>query len=258
MSAPDSTSGHTAAASGSTTDGPAPTYKGINGWLLDPAAEYTAFLVAHAPALRDRPAVEIGVYFGKYFSVVADATAARLVGYDIFMHGPNHYQRVTASFDKLYPGRDIAFVKGSSRALTPETLRADMRAEHCGVFSIDGSHHLEDVMHDLSLADAVLADDGFVAYDDFLNPNCMGVNEAFFRYAFKVDGASMNLVPFAYVTNKLFLCRPERYETYHGLSVPFLEASAAQPWIKKLDDQRARDIQPSVVLANSPILRVTM
>ena len=114
------------------------------------------------------------------------------------------------------------------------------------------------MLWDIGLADQLLSEDGVIAYDDFTNPNCLGVNEAFYRYAFGGDGLKFNLVPFAFVTGKLFLCRPGVYPFYAGLSEQFLKTNDKAPWMAKLHSQIERDIQPYVTLTGSRCLRVTL
>lgn len=78
--------------------------------------------------------------------------------------------------------------------------------------SIDGSHEFDDVMWDLSVARDVLLPGGIVAVDDYLHPICLGVTAATDRFLAQV----IDLVPFAYVANKLFLCRPGWADHYRA------------------------------------------
>jgi hypothetical protein len=54
------------------------------------------------------------------------------------------------------------------------------------------------------LAEEVISKEGMVAIDDFLNPAAFGVNEAVNQFFLQ----PRNLVPWAYLPNKLFLARP--------------------------------------------------
>ena len=57
---------------------------------------------------------------------------------------------------------------------------------------------------DLRLAEEILAPEGLVSVDDFLNPMTLGVNEGVHRFF----SQPRNLAPVAYTANKLFLARP--------------------------------------------------
>jgi hypothetical protein len=83
---------------------------------------------------------------------------------------------------------------------TADLLGADPR-----FISIDGSHECDDVFWDLRLAEDMLAPRGLVAVDDFMNMVAMGVNVGVHKF-FAIP---RNLAPFAYTSNKLFLCRPQ-------------------------------------------------
>jgi hypothetical protein len=70
-----------------------------------------------------------------------------------------------------------------------------------------------DVLWDLRLAEQLTSKEGVVAVDDFLNPIALGVNEAVHQFFLQ----PRNLVPWAYLPNKLFLARPAsayRYKTF--------------------------------------------
>jgi hypothetical protein len=73
--------------------------------------------------------------------------------------------------------------------------------------SVDGAHTSAAVLHDLGLAESLLAKGGIVAIDDFLNPRAIGVGEGAYRYFLGRDGRG--LIPFAYCANKLFVAAGE-------------------------------------------------
>jgi hypothetical protein len=232
-------------------------YHNIPGWLLEPAALLSEYLIGRVPVIVEAPVVEIGVYMGKYLSVLYEATRSSVVGYDLFANGPLHYHKVHRTFRELYGSTPrLQLHKVDSKLLTAERVRADIRTEYAGTISIDGSHERDEVMGDLQLADTLLAGEGFVAYDDFINPNCLGVNEAFYRLMFGVDGRRLTLAPFAYVCNKLFLARPDQHARYFRLATEFIDGNLDAPWLKKIRDQRRLGIRTTYDLVGYGIVRI--
>jgi hypothetical protein len=93
---------------------------------------------------------------------------------------------------------------------------------------VDGSHEFEDVVWDLRLCEEILAADGIVAVDDFINPVTFGVNQGVHQFF----ATSRSLAPFAYIANKLFLARP-------------MLASSAMPALEQMimqDEMEARSV----------------
>lgn len=195
----------------------------LPGWLNPPASLMTMHLLSLLPF---GPVVEIGVYRGKYLSILRATmgSSCRIVGYDIFdqAQAPMIERELTAAFGTL---GDIALIQTDSTRLTPARVAAD-----CGgapVFmSIDGSHEATPVLSDLTLADAVLDPAGMVAMDDVLNPLALGVNEGLGRFLALPDA---DLVPFAYAANKMFLCRPDRQAANLAAAIAFVEGRPADP-----------------------------
>ena len=178
------------------------------GWLNVPASIVTLHLLRILPT---GPVMEIGVFRGKYLSILRGALGAsgRIVGYDIFDQA--QAPLIETDFAEVFGTLgNVRLVQVDSTRLTPDRVLAD-----CGgapVFiSIDGSHEGDPVLSDMTLAVAVMDEAGIVAMDDFLNPVALGVNEAVGRFMCAPDPG---LVPFAYVANKLFMCRPAFHAAY--------------------------------------------
>jgi len=185
----------------------------IQGWLLPLAAMRTMDLLDFQETQGVEGGVlEIGVFCGKYFSLLlnsANTTDSAAVGIDTFECAP-----VNQVIDLL--GRNgadasrVQMLAGYSRDFSADEVRAHLGGPARFV-SVDGSHKKPDVMVDLSLSDAILADKGIVAADDFLNCVCLEVTEALIEY---LGTSKATLVPFAYIPNKLLLCRPGMREIY--------------------------------------------
>lgn len=185
----------------------------LEGWLTDDDAEVTAGLLRLQEAAEgDSPLVEIGVYCGKYLSLLmasAARTRSRVLGIDTFQF--KDLASVTAGLTDLMPDlvAGLSLHAGSSRDITPEWFLG-MLGRPARFISVDGSHDYPDVLHDLRLADAAAAPGGLVVVDDFLNPLTLGVNRAV--NAFMESGPA--LVGLACGVNKLYLARPTHAAFY--------------------------------------------
>jgi len=185
----------------------------IQGWLLPFAAMRTMDLLDFQEARGFEGGVlEVGVFCGKYFSLLlhsANTTNGAAVGIDTFEAAP-----VNQVIDLL--GRNgadasrVQMLTGYSREFSADDVRAHLRGPARFV-SVDGSHKKPDVIYDLLLSDAILAAEGIVAVDDFLNCLCLEVTEALIEY---LAISRATLVPFAYIPNKLLLCRNGMCEIY--------------------------------------------
>ncbi len=191
------------------------TVRPIPGWLED----YTALMANELLKFQERvgvkgPLLEIGVYAGKFFSVLllsACRTQEKIIGLDTFQYIPVEKTREYLSAYCRGNYEKMSFIEGLSTALNSSALLRQLEAQPRFI-SVDGSHEKADVFWDLRIVEELTSSEGIVAVDDFLNPLTLGVNEAvnhFFQQP-------RNLVPFAYIANKLFLSRgrwAERYKT---------------------------------------------
>ena len=200
----------------------------LEGWLTDDDAAVTAELLRLQEAWEgDAPLVEIGVYCGRYLSLLlasAARTRSRVLGIDTFQ-----FQDLAAVRDglaALVPELMawLSLHQGSSGELTADSLLG-MLGRPPRFISVDGSHEYPDVLHDLRLADATLAPGGLVAVDDFLNPVAIGVNRAVNAFL----ESTPNQVGVVCGPNKLFLARPPQAERYRRhLERRLLETPAAR------------------------------
>jgi hypothetical protein len=188
---------------------------GIPGWLVD----YTALTTMDILKFQEKSGIsgsifEIGVYAGRYFSILLRSALKRhsaIVGLDTFEYVDQDHvlaslRSVSADYGKIF------LIKGPSREWNARDLIAKL-GEPARFISIDGSHDKLDVLWDLRLAEELTSKEGVVAVDDFLNPTALGVNEAVNQFFLQ----PRNLVPWAYLPNKLFLARPAwayRYKTF--------------------------------------------
>lgn len=202
--------------------------RNIDGWLIDCAALLTQRLLGFQ---RDHhllgPLLEIGVYRGKYLSILLQSalqTTDRVFGIDTFHIVPK--EELLQNIRSLIPGGIdlLDVIEGKSTDCDAATLLRTMRGKPRFI-SVDGSHSYADVLHDLQLADRMLVEHGIVAVDDFLNPLTIEVNRA----ANAFMESKPHLAAFAFVTNKLFLARPSRAAQYHDIVEDFLQRDGITP-----------------------------
>lgn len=201
----------------------------LKGWLRKPAAVFTHALLQE---IKAGPVCEIGVFRGKYLSVLRSAVGGDrvIVGYDLY---PRNQQKVIQSdFLEHFDTIDrIKLIQADSTKLTKSDVVRD--CEGAPVFmSIDGSHLVDPVVSDLKLTGEAVDDAAIVAMDDFLNPTAIGVNEAFYRYVFH-SRSKDKLVPFAFITNKLFLAKPDFVDQYFQLGLKIIESDENRKYFPK-------------------------
>jgi len=183
----------------------------IPGWLFDFAALRTMELLSW----QDEQSItgsflEIGVYCGRYFSLLLRAgsrTGATVVGIDTFQFSSpallrEHMERAVGSVD-------FKLIERPSTSVTAKAVLA-VTGGRPRFISIDGSHAYKDVLWDLRLSESILATGGVIAADDFISPECLGVNQAINEFL----SLRRDLAPFAYFANKLFLCRRRMHQRY--------------------------------------------
>src|SRR5690348_15404820 len=187
----------------------------IPGWLAD----YTALTTMDILKFQEQVGMsgsifEIGVFAGRYFAILfrsAIKSNSVIVGLDTFQYVDQ--DRVLAFLNPVSADYNkITLIKGPSREWNASDLVVKLGDHPSRFISIDGSHDKLDVLWDLKLAEELTSKEGIVAVDDFLNPTALGVNEAVNQFFLR----PRNLVPWAYLPNKLFLARPtwaHRYKT---------------------------------------------
>ena len=200
----------------------------IPGWLHPEAALLTAHL---AQAQRDLgiggPTLEIGVYHGKYLSLLYELSrpGERVVGVDLFV-GSGDTER-----DVARVAANIAAACGESERLSivvADSLQLDsskllpVLREAARFVSIDGGHTHEVVQRDLETAVPLLKPGGIMALDDAFNFSTPGVIEGIARWFERNPG---KLAPFAICFNKLFVTTPDDHARYLAQALDFLEGA---------------------------------
>lgn len=163
---------------------------------------------------------EIGVFCGKYFSLLVDSAAKNgdhVLGVDTFEFAPTARvnKELKALFNKDVTGSYTLWKRPSS-ALQQMPVRGKIGLPR--FISIDGAHDYENVYRDLEFCDALVGSKGVIAVDDFLNPLTLGVNQAVNAFFAR----PRNVVPVAYISNKLFLAHASYQTEYRAAFEKFI------------------------------------
>jgi hypothetical protein len=108
------------------------------------------------------------------------------------------------------------------------------------------------VFWDLRLAEDMLAPRGLVAVEDFMNMVAMGVKVGVHKFF----ATPRNLAPFAYTSNKLFLCRPQLAPSYRHAFEQMVVADQIQPLSAKFRQSSAvnRSLVEQTLWGNSLVV----
>jgi hypothetical protein len=194
-------------------------YHTINGWLHETAVHATlAFADIQRSFVKAGPVCEIGVWEGRYLALLSflSGEPQAVIGVDPFIHSGDRdrqiarlYQNINAFFHR--PKLVRVLQKQSRDVSDDELIRTG--GDKFQFVSVDGDHTMAGCLHDLHLADRVLAPGGIVAVDDILNVRCPGVIESMVRYSL---GSPTPLAPIAIIGNKLFLTQRAYHKRYRN------------------------------------------
>lgn len=190
----------------------------IPGWMNPYAGRITAELLAkQAEMSLPGSLMEIGVYGGKYLSVMYDdarTTRSLIVAIDPYEHFTP--EQIATALGTRASDDLLRFFKAYSTDINSQEL-GKLLGDRCRFASIDGSHDAGDVQWDIQIVYDNLHPQGIVAIDDFLNTECLGVVEAVGRFLDRKP----NLAPFLFTSNKLFLCPVRAVDTYKDALISF-------------------------------------
>ena len=189
----------------------------LEGWLDPFTAARTVDLLNFQEKLGLHGHLyEIGVYWGKYFSILARSAAKsgdRAIGIDVFMYNTKSQLEerfaLTDALISIDARSAHSFVASNSADLSEDEI-CNILGGKARFVSIDGSHDHDEVFWDLTVAEKNLAPYGIIAADDFLNGTCIGTNEAINRFLIQ----NQNVAPIAYCAGKLFISRPAWAKKY--------------------------------------------
>jgi len=166
-------------------------------------------------------AVEIGLHHGKSFISLCLALRddQKAYGIDIFEEqalnldhsGHGDRQTVEQNLARLGVDNAILDARSSERVHASDILNA---VGEVRFFSIDGGHWPRIVENDLRLAEAVLAEHGVIALDDFHRADWPNVSAGYFSWQAE---QTKSIVPLAIGPNKLYLCLDGWAERYRNV-----------------------------------------
>ena len=208
-------------------------FERLFGWCDDEAAWLTCWLLNTLEAAgHAAPALEIGVYRGKYLSAIYQNNRRRnLPTYGLDTWGDSALDRTLEEIGNAVGHNDQIYLGwADSTRLDADSLSRIIRGARLGFVSVDGDHSAEAVQSDLKLVAGLMEPWGIIAVDDFLNCRAIGVGEGVYRF-FHFD--KPELLPFCYCTKKLFLARPEYVQSYADSVLDFSGACGHLPAVKE-------------------------
>jgi hypothetical protein len=101
------------------------------------------------------------------------------------------------------------------------------------LFRVDGEHSLEVALHELRLANAVMAEGGVIMVDDYFDPKFPGVSEAVNPF-FLLYRNEVRVEPFLITGNKLFLVTKEYENLYREAIDAAIDKNLEEVWDAEL------------------------
>ncbi len=213
-------------------------FHSIEGWCVDEPAWLTTYLLRlQQSENRVAPCFEIGVYKGRYFSVLVNGARAAnqdVIGFDTFAYCPIPVVEETV---RVATGslEGVRFVQGDSTKMSTADLSEQLGGRKAAFCSVDGGHTPAEVLSDLLLSESVLEPWGIVSVDDFYNPMAIGVTEGVMRFWLQHE---TNLDPIAYCRNKLLAVNKEFAAYYSNHVLQFSEENQHLPFVKVMLDHK--------------------
>jgi len=154
---------------------------------------------------------EIGVFYGRSFSMLAhaaQATATKAIGIDLF-DIPEQRKYVDAIIKKNRVGEATELLAQSSESVSHEDfLKAYGKTRF---FHIDGGHEAHHLHADLAFARKLSSDDFIIVCDDFMNAQYPDLSAAIIDELKDLKGV---VSPFLITRSKLYLCNPKHKSHY--------------------------------------------
>ena len=163
---------------------------------------------------------EIGVHHGKLFILLylLGRAPERAIAIDLFedqhlnvdLSGSGDLAEFCRNLERHAADTTrLVLHQGNSMDLTGAEL-VRLAEGKLRFISIDGGHTAEITAHDLTVAEAALAESGIIVLDDAFNERWPGVADGVHRHFARQP----SLVPFAIGANKTYFCRPSHRDAY--------------------------------------------
>lgn len=199
-------------------------WQDVEGWLYPNAIELIDFIDRCQDKMDVRGHLgEIGLYHGKLFIFLylLARGGENVVGVDLFTQ--DNREPFDANLGRYtYPGKDPVIVESDSVELGADDF-IELAGGRYRMLSVDGGHLVDEVLHDLCVANAVLADGGVVLLDDYFDPRWHGVSEAVNR--FFMAGDDVRIAPFLYAGNKTFFATTPHHRAYRDSVLGAIDSS---------------------------------
>jgi hypothetical protein len=161
--------------------------------------------------------LEMGVYRGK---------SAAVLGRRMAEDETLHLIDIADYFDRPKlerTGANIRYTQVDTKKLSRWNLRKQRRSiRFC---HIDASHMFVPTVHEIEIADYVLAADGILSLDDFANLDYSQMLAAIYKYLFT---RSTNLTMFLVTVEKAYLCRKAAFPMYARFVLDEIRAETAR------------------------------
>jgi hypothetical protein len=175
--------------------------------------------------------VELGVFRGKSAAVLAGRLSPdeTLHLYDI----ADYFDRPALA----QTGARLSYNVGSTLALSKRRFsKHSIRFCH-----VDASHMFDPTIHEIALADFMLAPDGILCLDDYTNLNYSQILAATFKYLFT---KRTDLTIFLVTNEKAYLCRRRQFPVYadfvlHSMLAQMRDRHPDDLCIARTDDTRS-------------------
>ena len=195
-------------------------HRTIQGWVEPQTLDVLRTLSEAQDRERVAGAVaEIGVHHGRLFIAMQllNAPSAPAVAIDVFddeelnvdQSGRGNRRRFEANVRRWADWSSVVLLQGDSTLLSGHDVR-ERAPGPVRLFSVDGGHTEETVLHDMRTAEQSIADGGIVVADDIFNAEWPSVSVGTLRY---LDGGGA-LVPFAIGFNKVYFTDASHAPTY--------------------------------------------
>lgn len=194
-------------------------YFKVHGFLWNEATAATILLNNIQREMKVEGDVgEIGIWLGKYFILLALLTNEneQTIGVDSFIHAENPELQEKSLYEHLktyVPHNRTHIIKKDSNQLSPNHFK-QLAPKGFRIFDVDGDHTAPGALYDLQMISQVMAPGGIMILDDFFNPTCPGVTDAYYQFQASPQGQKFR--PFAYIANKLMLTQNEFADTYYS------------------------------------------
>lgn len=231
----------------------------IEGMCFKDSAALTIYLLENFYSEDNRldgVGAEIGVWKGKYLSSIYRGTAkfgAPVHAVDFFAWDAKQHH-VEENFKDAFGEHDrLVFTTADSTELNAAKMAVALNGKTISFASIDGAHKRMPVMNDLDTIYGNLAANGIISVDDFQYQPAIEVADGLYEWWFTREH---DLAPFAFCTNKLFLCRSAFYEKAYAVATAWAREDGPDSLISVQLSRSSPGWRTDMALLGRPIVHL--